>query len=226
MYMYFFHFYDHFQFCYCGNQCQGQGMRDLEYERLAKLKAWSAHSECNLTKCSPATLRMPTMRMASAGTGTLLMGGSMKAQGLEGGVSHVWEATESCVSNRDWSSKAQRVITNQTVYYSHLIWPVCWSAAVYLEVWLVEYVWQLCGGVAAVCEGAQLSQDVLHQLHIIVPHGLQSCLLQTLCTLENQSGFGSHIHHQLLVFHEKMPILLHFITSTGLFLTLFIFRYI
>lgn len=54
------------------------------------------------------------------------------------------------------------------------------------------------------CEGAQLSQDVLHQLHIIVPHGLQSCLLQTLCTLEDQSGFKSHIHHQLLVCHEKM----------------------
>ncbi len=94
-------------------------------------------------------------------------------------------------------------VTNQTVYYSHLIWPVSWSAAVYLEVRLVEYVWQLCGGVAAVCEGAQLSQDVLHQLHIIVPHGLQSCLLQTLCTLEDQSGFGSHIHHQLLFFMRE-----------------------
>lgn len=53
----------------------------------------------------------------------------------------------------------------------------------HLEVWLVENARELSSRVAAVCEGTQLFQDVLYQLNIIVPYGLQSCLLQTLGAL-------------------------------------------
>lgn len=137
----------------------------------------------------------------------------------------VWPQSRVSPTETD-HQKHSASVTNQTVYYSHFIWQVCWSAAVYLEVWLVEYAWQLGGGVAAVCKGAQLSQDVLHQLHIIVPHGLQSCLLQTLCTLEDQSGFKSHTDYQLLVCRERMAILLLMLLTTSARFILFVFRYI
>lgn len=206
-------------------------MRDLEYERLAKLKAWSAHRN-TVNAILPNALQ-PLCGCPPCGWHQLApvhcwWAAPWKHRGSRA-ESHTSERPQSHASPTETDDqKHSTSVTNQTVYYSRLIWPVCWSAAVYLEVRLVEYVWQLCGGVAAVCEGAQLSQDVLHQLHIIVPHGLQSCLLQTLCTLEDQSGFKSHIHHQLLVCHERMPILLLLIliTSTRWFLILFIFRYI
>lgn len=66
---------------------------------------------------------------------------------------------------------------------SHVIWHICWDAAAYLEVWLVENTRELGSRVAALRKGTQLSQDVLNQLHVIVPHGLQARLLQTLCAL-------------------------------------------
>lgn len=59
------------------------------------------------TRCSPATLRMPTMRIASGGRNWLclwLSSGSLSTQshGLDGGLSQAWDATESWVSSRDW----------------------------------------------------------------------------------------------------------------------------
>lgn len=62
------------------------------------------------TRCSPATLRMPTMRMASGGgygVCSLSSSGawSTKSHGLGGGLSQVWDATESWVSSRDWQAK-------------------------------------------------------------------------------------------------------------------------
>lgn len=70
------------------------------------------------TRCSPATLRMPTMRIASGGRYWLclwLSSGSLSTQshGLDGGLSQAWDATESWVSSRDW---------RKNVFYSQIQW--------------------------------------------------------------------------------------------------------
>lgn len=48
---------------------------------------WGYCRLSGLTRCSPDTLRMPTILTASGGTGWLMNAGSMNAQGLGGGVS-------------------------------------------------------------------------------------------------------------------------------------------
>lgn len=52
-----------------------------------------------------------------------------------------------------------------------------------LEVWLLQYACQFVCSLVPVCEGSELLQDVLHQLHVVVTHRLQPGLLQVLMGL-------------------------------------------
>lgn len=62
----------------------------------------------------------------------------------------------------------------------------------YLEMWLVEDVRELGSCVTAMCDWAQIPQDVLQQLHVFVPHRLETRFLRTLCILHNTPTFLQH----------------------------------
>lgn len=53
----------------------------------------------------------------------------------------------------------------------------------HLKVRLCEYAGELSCGVGAVCEGVQVSEDLLQELHIVLPHRRQTQILQTLLLL-------------------------------------------
>lgn len=57
----------------------------------------------------------------------------------------------------------------------------------HLEVRLLQDAHELVGCLAAVGDGAQLLQDVLHQLHIVLTHRLQLGLFKLLVSLVGQS---------------------------------------
>lgn len=57
----------------------------------------------------------------------------------------------------------------------------------HLEVRLLQDAHELVGCLAAVGDGAQLLQDVLHQLHVVFTHRLQLGLLKLLMSLVGQS---------------------------------------
>ena len=66
------------------------------------------------------------------------------------------------------------------------------DGAPHLEVGLLEDARQLVGRRAAVGQRAQVLQDVLHQLHVVVPHRLQLGLLKVLMGLGSHSRGDTH----------------------------------
>lgn len=69
----------------------------------------------------------------------------------------------------------------------------CASALSHLEVRLLQDAHQLVGRLAAVGDGAQLLQDVLHQLHVVLTHRLQFGFLKLLVSL-----VGSITHRRVM----------------------------
>ncbi len=64
----------------------------------------------------------------------------------------------------------------------------------HLEVRLCEYAGKLSCSVGAVCEGVQVSEDLLQELHVVLPHWRQTWLLQALLLLTHED---THIHMQM-----------------------------
>lgn len=50
--------------------------------------------------------------------------------------------------------------------------------APHLEVRLCEYACELSCSVGAVCEGVQVSENLLQELHVVLPHRRQTQILQ------------------------------------------------
>lgn len=80
---------------------------------------------------------------------------------------------------------------------------LCVLLRVYLKVGFVEDARELCCAVALVCEGTQLSEDLLDQLYIVVPHRLQPGLLQTLWLLRD---IRKHTHTLIILFEYIFEI--------------------
>lgn len=53
----------------------------------------------------------------------------------------------------------------------------------HLEVRLCEYAGELSCSVGAVCEGVQVSEYLLQELHVVLPHRRQTQILQALLLL-------------------------------------------
>lgn len=52
-----------------------------------------------------------------------------------------------------------------------------------LEVRLLQYAYKLVGSLAAVSDRVQLFEDVLNQLHVVLPHSLQFGFFKLLMSL-------------------------------------------
>lgn len=60
----------------------------------------------------------------------------------------------------------------------------CCEISNHLEVWLLQDADQLFGHLAPVCERIQLLENVLDQLHVVLPHSLKLGFLEPLMSLE------------------------------------------
>ena len=69
----------------------------------------------------------------------------------------------------------------------------CVRLCVHLKVGVDEDARELCCSVALVCEGTQLSEDLLDQLYVVVPHCHQSGLFQTLWFLWDIKKTHTHL---------------------------------
>lgn len=105
------------------------------------------------------------------------------------------EATESWVSSRDCKARSrQGGFARSLALHTHR------ARAAHLEVRLAQDACQLgCGAVLA-RQVPDVTQDVLHQLHVVVPHRLQLRLLQPLVGLRWGRG-TPHCHQRPVHMH-------------------------
>lgn len=62
----------------------------------------------------------------------------------------------------------------------------------HLEVRLCEYAGEFSCSIGVVCEGVQVSEDLLQELHVVLPHWRRTRLLQALLLLLTHKD--THIH--------------------------------
>lgn len=93
------------------------------------------------------------------------------------------EATESWVSSRDCKARSrQGGFARSLASHTHR------ARAAHLEVRLAQDACQLGRGAVLARQVPDVTQDVLHQLHVVVPHRLQLRLLQPLVGLRRGRG--------------------------------------